>query len=190
MVPNSVRAQYVFNLTLQEPARLVIIMTMKRKLDGDYVRSSFFGIEDSLVSTTGLIAGVAVGSHDTKFVILAGLVGIAVEAVSMGAGEFLSEETEHDLDKNDRANPLTGGLIMLISYFLAGLIPLLPIILLPPSISLYVSIFAALVGLFVLGIAKGKVTNRSMLKSAVKVLIVGGIAAGIGIAVGIMLRPQ
>jgi hypothetical protein len=44
---------------------------MKRKppLDRDYVRSSFFGIEDSLVSTTGLIAGVAVGTQDAKFVI-------------------------------------------------------------------------------------------------------------------------
>ena len=164
--------------------------SMKKRIDGDYVRSSFFGIEDSLVSTTGLIAGVAVGTQDTKFVILAGLVGVAVEAVSMAAGEFLSEETTHDLDKRDKASPLTGGLIMLVSYFLAGLIPLLPIILLPPSISLYVSIVAALIGLFVLGLAKGKVTNRSMLKSALKVLIVGGIAAGIGIAVGIMLRPQ
>lgn len=189
MVPNSICTHYVFNPALQEPARLVIISSMKRKLDSDYVRSSFFGIEDSLVSTTGLIAGVAVGSHDTKFVILAGLVGIAVEAVSMGAGEFLSEETEHDLDKNDRANPLYGGFIMLISYFLAGLIPLLPIIFLPPSISLHVSIIAALIGLFVLGIAKGKVTNTNVLKSAIKVLVIGGIAAGIGIAVGIMLRP-
>ncbi len=164
-------------------------MTRKR-IDSDYVRSSFFGIEDSLVSTTGLIAGVAVGSQNTKYVILAGLVGIAVEAVSMGAGEFLSEETEHDLNKNDKANPLLGGLIMFVSYFLAGLIPLLPIILLPVSISLYVSIVAALVGLFVLGIAKGKVTNTNVLKSAIKVLVIGGIAAGIGIAVGIMLRPQ
>lgn len=163
---------------------------MKKRLDADYVRSSFFGIEDSLVSTTGLIAGVAVGSHDTKFVILAGLVGIAVEAVSMGAGEFLSEETEHDMDKNDKASPLIGGLIMLVSYFLAGLIPLLPIIFLDPSISLQVSIAAALIGLFVLGLAKGKLTGKDMLKSALKVLVVGGIAAGIGIAVGIMLRPQ
>ncbi len=173
-----------------EASHGIIASMKKRRLDGDYVRSSFFGIEDSLVSTTGLIAGVAVGSHDTKFVILAGLVGIAVEAVSMGAGEFLSEETEHDLNKNDKANPLVGGLIMLVSYFLAGLIPLLPIVLLPSSISLYVSIVAALAGLFVLGLAKGKITNRNMLKSALKVFIVGGIAAGIGIAVGVMLRPQ
>ena len=56
----------------------------RKRIDSDYVRSSFFGIEDSLVSTTGLIAGVAVGSQNAKYVILAGLVGIAVEAVSFG----------------------------------------------------------------------------------------------------------
>lgn len=160
----------------------------KHHFDRDYVRSSFFGIEDSLVSTTGLIAGVAVGTQDAKFVILAGLVGIAVEAVSMAAGEFLSEETTHDLDKRDKANPITGGLIMLVSYFGAGLIPLLPIMLLPKSYSLYVSVLAALVGLFILGLIKGKVTGKSPLRSGIEVLIVGGVAAAIGIAVGVVLK--
>ena len=160
----------------------------KHHFDRDYVRSSFFGIEDSLVSTTGLIAGVAVGTQDAKFVILAGLVGIAVEAVSMAAGEFLSEETTHDLDKRDEANPITGGLIMLVSYFGAGLIPLLPIMLLPKSYSLYVSVLAALVGLFILGLIKGKVTGKSPLRSGIEVLVVGGVAAAIGIAVGVVLK--
>lgn len=160
----------------------------KHHFDRDYVRSSFFGVEDSLVSTTGLIAGVAVGTQDAKFVILAGLVGVAVEAVSMAAGEFLSEETTHDLDKRDKASPIMGGMIMFVSYFAAGLIPLLPIILLPKSYSLYVSVFAALVGLFILGLIKGKVTGKNPLRSGIEVLIVGGVAAAIGIAVGVVLK--
>jgi len=160
----------------------------RKRIDSDYVRSSFFGIEDSLVSTTGLIAGVAVGSQNVKYVILAGLVGIAVEAVSMGAGEFLAEETEHDLVKDDKANPLLGGIIMLISYALAGLVPLLPIILIGGKEALPVSIVAALIGLFLLGLAKGKITGRKALRSGLEVLIIGGIAAGIGIAVGVTLK--
>lgn len=77
---------------------------------------------------------------------------------------------------------------MFVSYFAAGLIPLLPIMLLPKSYSLYVSVFAALVGLFILGLIKGKVTGKNPLRSGIEVLIVGGVAAAIGIAVGVVLK--
>lgn len=159
------------------------------KLIGDYVRSSFFGIEDSLVSTTGLIAGVSVATTDTKFIVTAGVVAIAVEAISMAAGEFLSEETERDMDaKHGKSNPLVGGLIMLVSYFVAGLIPLAPVIFLPHEYALGASIGAAMVGLFALGYVRGKITSRPPLRSATKVLIVGGIAATIGIVVGLLFK--
>ncbi len=166
----------------------------KRKLQtalvGDYVRSSFFGIEDSLVSTTGLIAGIAVATTDKQFIILAGLVAIAVEAISMAAGEFLSEETEHDMNDpgSRRTRPVIGGLIMLVSYALAGLVPLLPVMLLPGEVAVFAAVAAALVGLFVLGYFKGQITQRPPLRSGLKVLIVGGIATLIGIVVGIIFK--
>ncbi len=158
-------------------------------LSSNYVRSSFFGIEDSLVSTTGLIAGLSVGTTDTKFILLAGFVAVAVEAVSMAAGEFLSEETEQDLSRRKRrSSPVIGGIIMLISYFLAGMIPILPIILFPPSYAIYVSMAAALAGLFCLGLVKGTLTRKGVLRSGLQVFFVGGIAAAIGVVVGIVFR--
>lgn len=154
-----------------------------------YIRSSVFGIEDSLVSTTGLIAGVAVAASDKKFVIIAGVIAIAVEAISMAAGEFISEDTEKDLSaETDKANPVFSGFIMFVSYFLAGLIPILPIIIFPLPYSVYISVAAALAGLFVLGIIKGKVTRQNLLKAGLQVFIVGGIATAIGIIVGILFK--
>ncbi len=161
----------------------------KTSLVGDYIRSSFFGIEDSLVSTTGLIAGVSVATTDKRFIVVAGIVAIAVEAISMAAGEFLSEETEKDLGSSSRrTNPIIGGIIMLVSYFAAGLISLIPVLLLPAEYSLPASIGAAFVGLFCLGYVRGKVTGKSPAASAVKVLVIGGIATVIGIAVGVFFR--
>lgn len=160
----------------------------RHKIDRDYVRSSFFGIEDSLVSTTGLVAGVSAGTQNVDFVILAGLVAIAVEAISMAAGEFLSEETTNDLTKKRRGNPLIGGAIMLVSYFFAGLIPLLPRIFFPPQIAELASIVFALVGLFLLGIFKGRITGKNQIRSGLEVLFVGGLATAIGIMVGRMLH--
>lgn len=161
----------------------------KRKIPGDYVRSSIFGIEDSLVSTTGLIAGVAASGADKRFVIVAGLVAVAVEAISMGAGEFISEDTEHNLDKGkDSGSPIVGGIIMFLSYIAAGMVPLLPIIFFPEQYAMVVSIVAAAIGLFVLGLVKGRATRRSSLRNGLQVLIVGGIAAAIGIAVGLVFK--
>lgn len=161
----------------------------RNKIHGDYLRSAFFGIEDSLVSTTGLIAGIGAGMQDPKFIVLAGIVGVSVEAVSMAAGEFLSEQTTNELKRGrSKDRPVLGGIIMLIAYFTAGLLPIAPIIFLPPSISVLASVALALIGLFILGLGKGKITGCSPLRSGLEVLVVGGVACAIGIAVGAYMK--
>jgi len=164
--------------------------TRKKSLTSDYVRSSFFGIEDSLVSTTGLIAGIAAGSADKKFVLLAGVVAISVEAISMAAGEFLSEEATQDMGRGKRhsSSPLIGGIIMLVSYALAGLVPLIPVIFIPQPYTLPAAIGSALIGLYSLGYVRGRITKRPPVQQGLKVLIVGGLAAFIGIVVGLAFK--
>lgn len=159
-------------------------------MNREYLRSILFGIEDSLVSTTGLIAGLSVGSADQKVVVLGGLVAIAIEAVSMGAGEYLSDDAVQDLDKlkRHRENPLVSGLLMLVSYLGAGLVPLVPVLVFPYPMSLALSIIFALTGLFVLGYSKGRVLHTSPWRGAFKILVVGGMATGLGIVVGMVFR--
>jgi VIT1/CCC1 family predicted Fe2+/Mn2+ transporter len=155
----------------------------------EYVRSVVFGIEDSLVSTTGLIVGLVVGSNK-EVVILAASVAIAIEALSMGAGEYLSDDAVHEIEKIKRSadNPIISGLLMMVSYFIAGMVPLIPIILFDYSIAIYITVVASLVGLFVLGFAKGKLAKVNPIKSSLKILIIGGLTAVIGIAVGLLLK--
>lgn len=154
----------------------------------DYVRSAFFGFEDSLVSTTGFIAGVSAATHDAKLIIFTGVVAIAVEAFSMAAGEFLSEETTNDLSRRTTSSPVFGGLIMLGSYILAGLVPLLPAVLLPRSIAFVGSIAVAFFGLFLLGYFKGRITRRNPWLSGIKVLFIGGVATVIGVIVALFVK--
>jgi VIT1/CCC1 family predicted Fe2+/Mn2+ transporter len=163
---------------------------MKFFKDKEYLRSMLFGIEDSLVSTTGLLAGISIGVEDKSFVVLAGLVGVAIEAVSMGAGEYLSDDAVEDLDKLKRHkdNPLISGLLMMVSYFIAGLIPLAPIVFLDYPISLILSVILALLSLFFLGYIKGRILKVAPFKSGFKIFIVGGLATIIGLIVGVMFR--
>ena len=57
-----------------------------------YLRNFIFGVEDSLVSTVGLLAGVAAGGVSSAVILTTGLVLIEVEGFSMGLGSFLTEE--------------------------------------------------------------------------------------------------
>lgn len=60
---------------------------------GRVVRHLVFGLEDGSVSTLGAITGIAIGTGEASIVLLSGLVIIAVEALSMGAGTYLSAKS-------------------------------------------------------------------------------------------------
>lgn len=159
-----------------------------RKIQREYLQSAMFGFNDALVSTTGVIVGVSTGTNNKQIVVLAGVVTILVEALSMGSGQYLSSRSAHQLDKSNALKvPIVSGLVMFVAYFLAGLVPLLPIVLFPIEYSREIAMIAALIGLFVLGYVKGKVVKVPPLKSALEILIIGALATAIGIIVGNLL---
>lgn len=68
-----------------------------RKQATGNIREIVFGLEDSLVSTLGTVSGIAVGSGQAHVVLLAGMVLVVVEAVSMAAGSYLSSKSSTEL---------------------------------------------------------------------------------------------
>lgn len=163
---------------------------MSRKLNEEYLRSSIFGLEDALISTTGVVIGISTGIQDIKFILLASLVTVTVEAFAMGAGQFLTEETVHEIEKKRRYfdNSVVGAIIMFVSYLLAGLIPVIPILFLSFPAAIFGSLVAAFIGLFILGFVKGKIVKVDPVKSAVKMLAVGGLATIAGAVVGYLFK--
>ncbi len=61
------------------------------------VREAIFGLEDGVVSTLGAVVGIAIGTQSQFIVILSGTVVIAVEALSMAAGSYLSSKSEREI---------------------------------------------------------------------------------------------
>ncbi|WKZ29133.1 MAG: VIT1/CCC1 transporter family protein [Patescibacteria group bacterium] len=61
------------------------------------IRELVFGLEDGLVSTMGAVAGIAAGTENGGIVVLSGLVIIAVEALSMAAGSYLSNKSHREM---------------------------------------------------------------------------------------------
>jgi VIT1/CCC1 family predicted Fe2+/Mn2+ transporter len=163
---------------------------MKIKLDEDYLRSVMFGLQDGLVSTTGVVVGISAGVSDKAIIILAAFVAVSVEASSMAAGVYSSEKAVHQMDKRHRHKDdlLVDTLLMFISYFLAGLVPILPFIFLPLEIARFVSVIGALLALFMVGYFKGRLVKYKALRSAVEMFVIGGIATAIGLIVGNFLK--
>jgi len=67
------------------------------------IRELVFGMEDGMVSTMGAITGIAIGSGNHYTAVLAGLVIIAVESISMGVGSYLSSKSKREIDERKLA---------------------------------------------------------------------------------------
>lgn len=156
----------------------------------DYFRSVMFGLQDGLVSTTGVVVGISTGVPDRAIIILASFVAVSVEASSMAAGQYSSEKAVHQMDKSGKHTDslIMGALLMFFSYLGAGLIPISPFLIFPPDTARAISIFVALTGLFVIGFFKGKIVEHKAFRSAVEMLIIGGLATVIGLVVGNFLK--
>ncbi len=155
------------------------------------IRNFVFGVEDSLVSTVGLLSGIAIAEVPRKTILLTGIVLIFVEAFSMAAGSFLSERSAEEYTKQIETpffGPMLGGLTMFFSYFISGFIPLAPYIFVAGTLALPVSVALSLIALFILGIIGAKMSHTNIVKSGLRMLIIGGIAIAVGITVGRFIK--
>ncbi len=152
-----------------------------------YLRNFIFGVEDSLVSTVGLLAGVAAGGVSPRAILTTGLVLIVVEGFSMGIGSFLTEETTEEMagEVPQTIEAIKGAVTMLVSYCLAGLLPLSPYIYLTGESAVTTSIAVSLFGLLGLGYGTSIYFGRPHpIKRAIKMMLLGGMAVFVGMLIG------
>ncbi|MEK7620940.1 MAG: VIT1/CCC1 transporter family protein, partial [Patescibacteria group bacterium] len=71
-----------------------------KRINKEYLQSAMFGFSDALISTTGVIVGISAGTNNKQIVILAGVVTIMVEAISMGSGQYLSLKSSRELARD------------------------------------------------------------------------------------------
>lgn len=152
-----------------------------------YLRNFIFGVEDSLVSTVGLLSGIAIASVPRETIYLTGVVLIFVEAFSMSAGSFLSEYSAEEYEAHREIpahRSFVGAVIMFVSYFVSGFVALFPYFFFEVETAFGISILASLLALFLLGVIGGRVSRTSVLKNATRMVVIGGVAILVGIIVG------
>ncbi len=65
----------------------------------NWLRAGVLGANDGIVSTAGLVIGVAAATTDRGAVLTAGLAGLAAGAMSMAVGEYVSVSTQRDSER-------------------------------------------------------------------------------------------
>ena len=93
-------------------------------------------------------------------------------------------EKELGLSPDITSNPVKDALTMGVSFIAGAMIPVVPYFFSDNKLAITASVSAALVGLFVLGIGKGRIVRKSPLLQGLEILIIGAVAAGVGFALG------
>ncbi|BDY32284.1 integral membrane protein [Mycolicibacterium mageritense DSM 44476 = CIP 104973] len=65
----------------------------------NWLRAGVLGANDGIVSTAGIVVGVAAATAERSPILTAGIAGLAAGAVSMALGEYVSVSTQRDTEK-------------------------------------------------------------------------------------------
>ena len=93
-------------------------------------------------------------------------------------------EKEIGISPDETTNPVKDGLVMGVSFVVAAFVPITPYLFLETKTAIPVSVAAALLGLFVLGVGKGRLVQKSPWLQGLEIVGIGVVSAGIGFALG------
>lgn len=65
----------------------------------NWLRAGVLGANDGIISTAGLVVGVAGATTDRTAVLVAGVAGLVAGALSMAGGEYVSVSTQRDTER-------------------------------------------------------------------------------------------
>lgn len=148
------------------------------------VRNLTFGIEDSLISTTGVLVGIAAANFDVKHILITGIILILIEASSMAYGSFLSEANFLKTSNRQYTSQqvISYALTMFFAYFFIGLMLLLPFALrvpypIPTVLALAWSLLVVLIYSF-----------EKDVKKIMMLSVIGAILMAVSIGMGQLLK--
>ncbi|MFH1630808.1 MAG: VIT1/CCC1 transporter family protein [Candidatus Aenigmatarchaeota archaeon] len=181
---------------MQEYNKITEINAIARRY---FVMNAF----DGVLTTLGIIIGSYFGQiTDPRIILIAGFGAAIAMAVSGVWGAFLTEQAERKKDlsalektmltplkktKLGRASSFAPWIISAIdgaAPFLAAMSILIPFMIMPISLSYYISIGIAFVILFTLGVFLGRISKGNILIFGAKMMLAGVVAFLISMLIG------
>lgn len=155
----------------------------------DYVRDIVLSANDGVVTTFAVVAGSLGASLSPTIVVILGLANLFADGISMSTGAYLGVKSEIEYQQNSGekikigSRPLRNGLVSFLAFGAAGFIPLISYIFKIDNAFL-VSVVLVAVTLIIVGIFRGMVSNKHVLRTAFENLLIGGASAIVAFLVG------
>ncbi len=210
----------------------------------NWLRAAVLGANDGIVSTAGIVVGVAAATAERAPVFTAGIAGLAAGALSMAVGEYVSVSTQRDteramlyresqelklepdaeldeltalyearglspqtarqaateltahdslaahaelelrIDPEELTNPWLAAISSAVSFTVGALLPLIAILLPPPSVRIPVTVAAVLLALAITGWVAARLGGAKPLRPILRVMVGGALAMAITFGIG------
>ncbi|MBK6645883.1 MAG: VIT1/CCC1 transporter family protein [Anaerolineales bacterium] len=95
---------------------------------------------------------------------------------------------EHQLSPVDRKTAMKAAWVVGLSAIIGSLVPILPFVFLPVSVSMWLSVLATALVLFGIGFYKARVTVGKPMRSGLEMMLIGTVSAMAGYLVGVLLK--
>ncbi len=174
----------------------MILFRKERALNGlvkKYIAEFVYGAIDGTITTFAVIGGVYGAKLSPVIILILGISNVLADGFSMAASNYLSKKSEYGEPGEKALSPIKCAFATFSAFVLVGLIPLLPFIIafgidIRIEAQFIWSMIATACAFIATGLVSGYVSNKNIWKRAVETLIIGGIAAIIAYAAGVMLR--
>jgi vacuolar iron transporter family protein len=175
---------------------------MYKHVERRYLPEFVYGGIDGAITTLAIIAGAIGAVLSPAIILILGFANLVADGFSMGVSNYLSTQSKKELHRKHKDatrykiqahQAIKNGLATFISFIIIGFIPLFPFVvaLFIPEIKPYkfiLSIVLTGVALLIVGGIRGKVVEKSISKSAIQTLLIGGVAASLAFMIGYLLR--
>ena len=148
-----------------------------------YIRDLVYGANDGIITTFAVVAGVTGGSLSHLAVLVVGVANLAADGVAMGVGNLLAIRAHEsalaaDGRPEEETYPWKHGLATLVSFVVAGTLPLLPYMMpVQADRRLFWSVLVTMLSLFGVGVARAVVTRDRWWRTGFEMLLLGGVVA-------------
>lgn len=155
----------------------------------DYIRDIVLSANDGIVTTFAVVAGSLGASLSPAVVVILGMANLFADGLSMSTGAYLGIESEIEYEQKSGEKikvgnrPLINGIVSFLAFGSAGFIPLISYVFKFEN-SFLISAILVAVALVLVGIFRGMVSGKNILKTAIENLFIGGSSALIAFYVG------
>lgn len=95
---------------------------------------------------------------------------------------------EHQLSPVDRKSAMRAAWVVGLSAIIGSLVPIVPFVFLPVSVSMWMAVLVTALVLFGIGAYKARVTVGRPMRSGLEMMLIGTISAMAGYLVGVLLK--